>query len=182
MQARIAFKARQWLRAPAMVEAFSMAGTPEAVADRATAVLEHADSLVLGTPLGPDTEREPPAPRDILHDIMVRVPTEVPLIHGQPRCNSHTMNERFIVRGRNLGLLGRLRLLPLGSLTAWLRRPAPLSVDAAESNEQKQNALDQKRLGPKQRSDNHKPRQQKYRSTRARQDPALRSARFLATN
>jgi 5,10-methylenetetrahydromethanopterin reductase len=40
----------------AMVEAFSMAGTPEAVADRAKAVLEHADSLVLGTPLGPDIE------------------------------------------------------------------------------------------------------------------------------
>jgi 5,10-methylenetetrahydromethanopterin reductase len=42
---------------PAMVEAFSMAGTPGAVAERAEAVLEHADSLVLGTPLGPDTER-----------------------------------------------------------------------------------------------------------------------------
>ena len=41
---------------PAMVEAFSMAGTPEAVADRAKAVLERADSLVLGTPLGPDIE------------------------------------------------------------------------------------------------------------------------------
>jgi 5,10-methylenetetrahydromethanopterin reductase len=41
---------------PAMVEAFSMTGTPEAVADRAEAVLEHADSLVLGTPLGPDLE------------------------------------------------------------------------------------------------------------------------------
>ena len=41
---------------PAMVEAFSMAGTPEAVASRANAVLEHADSLVLGTPLGPDLE------------------------------------------------------------------------------------------------------------------------------
>ncbi len=39
---------------PAMVEAFSMAGTPEAVADRAREVLGHADSLVLGTPLGPD--------------------------------------------------------------------------------------------------------------------------------
>ena len=41
---------------PAMVEAFSMAGTPETVRDRADAVLEHADSLVLGTPLGPDLE------------------------------------------------------------------------------------------------------------------------------
>jgi 5,10-methylenetetrahydromethanopterin reductase len=41
---------------PAMVEAFSMAGTPGAVTDRAAAVLDHADSLVLGTPLGPDVE------------------------------------------------------------------------------------------------------------------------------
>jgi 5,10-methylenetetrahydromethanopterin reductase len=41
---------------PAMVEAFSMAGTPETVAARAEAVCEHADSLVLGTPLGPDVE------------------------------------------------------------------------------------------------------------------------------
>ena len=41
---------------PAMVEAFSMAGTPETVAERAEAVLEHADSLVVGTPLGPDPE------------------------------------------------------------------------------------------------------------------------------
>jgi len=41
---------------PGMVEAFSMAGTPGAVADRAAAVLDHADSLVLGTPLGPDVE------------------------------------------------------------------------------------------------------------------------------
>lgn len=42
---------------PAMVEAFSMAGTPETVAARAEAVCEYADSLVLGTPLGPDVER-----------------------------------------------------------------------------------------------------------------------------
>jgi 5,10-methylenetetrahydromethanopterin reductase len=41
---------------PAMVEAFSMAGTPGTVASRAKAVLEHADSLALGTPLGPDLE------------------------------------------------------------------------------------------------------------------------------
>ena len=39
-----------------MIEAFSMAGTPGTVAERAEAVLEHADSLVLGTPLGPDPE------------------------------------------------------------------------------------------------------------------------------
>ncbi|MEF8843197.1 MAG: 5,10-methylenetetrahydromethanopterin reductase [Haloarculaceae archaeon] len=41
---------------PTMVEAFSIAGTPEAVANRAKAVLDYADSLVLGTPLGPDVE------------------------------------------------------------------------------------------------------------------------------
>jgi 5,10-methylenetetrahydromethanopterin reductase len=41
---------------PAMVEAFCIAGTPETVADRMAAVLEHADSLVVGSPLGPDLD------------------------------------------------------------------------------------------------------------------------------
>ncbi|WP_435123868.1 5,10-methylenetetrahydromethanopterin reductase [Halobaculum sp. D14] len=41
---------------PAMVDAFSIAGSPDAVADRMAAVLEHADSLVVGSPLGPDLE------------------------------------------------------------------------------------------------------------------------------
>jgi 5,10-methylenetetrahydromethanopterin reductase len=41
---------------PAMVDAFCMAGTPETVADRMAAVLDHADSLVVGSPLGPDLE------------------------------------------------------------------------------------------------------------------------------
>jgi 5,10-methylenetetrahydromethanopterin reductase len=41
---------------PAMIEAFCMAGTPETVADRMAAVLEHADSLVIGSPLGPDLD------------------------------------------------------------------------------------------------------------------------------
>jgi 5,10-methylenetetrahydromethanopterin reductase len=41
---------------PAMIEAFCMAGTPETVADRMAAVLEHADSLVVGSPLGPDLD------------------------------------------------------------------------------------------------------------------------------
>jgi 5,10-methylenetetrahydromethanopterin reductase len=41
---------------PAMVDAFSVAGTPETVADRLAAVLEHADSVVVGSPLGPDLE------------------------------------------------------------------------------------------------------------------------------
>ena len=38
----------------AMVDAFSIAGTPATVGDRVAAVLEHADSLVVGAPLGPD--------------------------------------------------------------------------------------------------------------------------------
>jgi 5,10-methylenetetrahydromethanopterin reductase len=42
---------------PAMVEAFCMAGTPEAVSERMSAVLEHADGLVVGSPLGPELER-----------------------------------------------------------------------------------------------------------------------------
>jgi 5,10-methylenetetrahydromethanopterin reductase len=41
---------------PAMVEAFCIAGSPEAVADRMAAVLSHADSLVVGSPLGPDPD------------------------------------------------------------------------------------------------------------------------------
>jgi 5,10-methylenetetrahydromethanopterin reductase len=41
---------------PAMVDAFCIAGTPETVAERMAAVLEHADSLVVGSPLGPELE------------------------------------------------------------------------------------------------------------------------------
>ncbi|MFC7202745.1 5,10-methylenetetrahydromethanopterin reductase [Haloferax namakaokahaiae] len=41
---------------PAMIDAFSMAGTPEEVTERMAAVLEHADGLVVGSPLGPDVE------------------------------------------------------------------------------------------------------------------------------
>ncbi len=41
---------------PAMVDAFCMAGTVETVADRMAAVLEHADSIVVGSPLGPELE------------------------------------------------------------------------------------------------------------------------------
>ena len=39
-----------------MVDAFCIAGTPEAVAARAEEVLAHADTLVVGSPLGPDLE------------------------------------------------------------------------------------------------------------------------------
>ncbi|MFB6168200.1 MAG: 5,10-methylenetetrahydromethanopterin reductase [Haloferacaceae archaeon] len=41
---------------PEMVEAFCMAGDVETVAARMAAVLEHADGLVVGSPLGPDLE------------------------------------------------------------------------------------------------------------------------------
>jgi 5,10-methylenetetrahydromethanopterin reductase len=41
---------------PTMVEAFCAAGTPETVAERLDALCEHADGLVVGSPLGPDLE------------------------------------------------------------------------------------------------------------------------------
>jgi 5,10-methylenetetrahydromethanopterin reductase len=39
---------------PAMLEAFAVAGTPAEVAGRFDALLEHADGIVVGSPLGPD--------------------------------------------------------------------------------------------------------------------------------
>lgn len=41
---------------PAMIDAFCAAGTVEEVADRLAAVLDHADSVVVGSPLGPDLD------------------------------------------------------------------------------------------------------------------------------
>jgi len=41
---------------PAMVDAFCIAGTVETVADRLAAVLDHADSVVVGSPIGPDID------------------------------------------------------------------------------------------------------------------------------
>lgn len=41
---------------PAMIDAFCMAGTPDAVRDRAVDLAEHVDGLVVGAPLGPDLE------------------------------------------------------------------------------------------------------------------------------
>lgn len=41
---------------PGMVEAFCIAGTVDDVAGRMAAVLDHADSIVVGAPLGPDLE------------------------------------------------------------------------------------------------------------------------------
>ncbi len=40
----------------AMLEAFCVAGTPETVADRVDALLEHADEVAFASPLGPDPE------------------------------------------------------------------------------------------------------------------------------
>lgn len=40
----------------AMIDAFCIAGTPTDVAERAQAILEHADGIVVGAPLGPDLE------------------------------------------------------------------------------------------------------------------------------
>lgn len=41
---------------PEMIDAFCVAGTTEAVAERFEAVLEHVDGIVVGSPLGPDLE------------------------------------------------------------------------------------------------------------------------------
>jgi 5,10-methylenetetrahydromethanopterin reductase len=40
----------------AMIDAFCVAGTPADVTDRLAALLEHADGVVVGSPLGPDPE------------------------------------------------------------------------------------------------------------------------------
>jgi len=49
-----AFSAAFELVTPAMIDAFCMAGTVDDVAERMAAVLDHADSIVVGSPLGPD--------------------------------------------------------------------------------------------------------------------------------
>jgi len=41
---------------PEMIEAFAIAGTPETVEKKIDAVLEHVDSVVCGSPLGPEKE------------------------------------------------------------------------------------------------------------------------------
>ncbi len=41
---------------PAMIDAFSVAGTTDTVADRFEAIFEHVDGIVVGSPLGPDLE------------------------------------------------------------------------------------------------------------------------------
>jgi 5,10-methylenetetrahydromethanopterin reductase len=39
---------------PAMIDAFTVAGTPETVGERLAAIAEHVDSIVAGAPLGPE--------------------------------------------------------------------------------------------------------------------------------
>mgnify|MGYP000241764848 CR=1 FL=1 len=41
---------------PAMLDAFAAAGTPETVAQRLAGLLDHADGVLVGAPLGPDLE------------------------------------------------------------------------------------------------------------------------------
>lgn len=41
---------------PAMIDAFSIAGTPETVADQMAAVGEYADGIVVGSPIGPSKQ------------------------------------------------------------------------------------------------------------------------------
>jgi len=50
------FSAAFELVTPAMIDAFCMAGTVDDVAERMATVLDHADSIVVGSPLGPDLE------------------------------------------------------------------------------------------------------------------------------
>jgi 5,10-methylenetetrahydromethanopterin reductase len=41
---------------PAMIDAFCLVGTVDDVAEQMAAVLDHADSIVVGSPLGPELE------------------------------------------------------------------------------------------------------------------------------
>ncbi|RLM56451.1 5,10-methylenetetrahydromethanopterin reductase [Halobellus sp. Atlit-31R] len=41
---------------PAMIDAFSIAGTPEGAVERMSGLLNHADGIVVGSPIGPDPE------------------------------------------------------------------------------------------------------------------------------
>jgi len=50
------FSAAFDLVTPAMIDAFCAVGTVDEVADRLSAVLEYADSVVVGSPLGPDLD------------------------------------------------------------------------------------------------------------------------------
>ncbi|KAB1198046.1 MULTISPECIES: 5,10-methylenetetrahydromethanopterin reductase [Haloferax] len=51
-----AFSEAFGLVTPEMIDAFSMAGTPDDVTDQMAAVLDYADGVVVGSPIGPDLE------------------------------------------------------------------------------------------------------------------------------
>lgn len=51
---------------PAMIDAFSIAGTPESVVERCDALLDIADGIVFGSPLGPDLENAVSLAGDVL--------------------------------------------------------------------------------------------------------------------
>jgi len=57
---------------PAMIDAFTIAGTPETVAERIAAAREYVDSFVVASPLGPDPERA----IDLAADALDRAGTE----------------------------------------------------------------------------------------------------------
>ncbi len=54
---------------PEMIEAFSLAGTPEQVGQKFEAALEYVDGLVVGSPLGPDLEEAVSMAGDALRQI-----------------------------------------------------------------------------------------------------------------
>lgn len=54
---------------PAMIDAFSIAGTPELVAERCEALLAHADGIVFGSPLGPDLAAAVELAGDVLSSV-----------------------------------------------------------------------------------------------------------------
>ncbi|MFB6138144.1 MAG: 5,10-methylenetetrahydromethanopterin reductase [Halobacteriaceae archaeon] len=57
---------------PAMVDAFAVAGTPPAVADRLADLLVHADGVVVGAPLGPDPDDAVAMAAEALRDARAR--------------------------------------------------------------------------------------------------------------
>lgn len=58
---------------PAMLDAFAIAGTPVMVADQLAAILEIADGVVVGTPLGPDIEAAIPLATEAIQHARNRI-------------------------------------------------------------------------------------------------------------
>ncbi|MFA9516475.1 5,10-methylenetetrahydromethanopterin reductase [Halopenitus sp. H-Gu1] len=57
---------------PAMIDAFCIAGTPADVTERAEAILEYADGIVVGSPLGPDLEAAVDLAAEAIRDVVHR--------------------------------------------------------------------------------------------------------------